>query len=321
MCGICGELRFDGVSPALSVIEAMKQQLVKRGPDAEGSYLNENIALGHRRLSIIDLSDRAAQPMADREAGVTLVFNGTIYNYPELREELQALGHRFKSTGDTEVILRAYIQWGESCVVRLQGMFAFAIWDKNRQQLLLARDRCGIKPLYYSKTPQRLLFASNTRAIIHADKNVDKSIDATAMHHLFTLHAVVPAPRTILKGISKVKPAHYLLINGKGEVTEKSYWSLKARRPDRKMTEQDWSVYDIHIEEPVSRQQLSQILDQCQNSSSFYFKPTAFHATAPGTPEPGNGTPQKASRSDGSREPKSDEVLLTLTGAFIVKEE
>ena len=247
MCGICGELRFDGASPDLSVIEAMKQQLVKRGPDAEGSYINGKVAFGHRRLSIIDLTDKAAQPMTDRQAGVVLVFNGTIYNYPELREELRALGHSFKSSGDTEVILRAYIQWGEACVARLQGMFAFSIWDEAKQQILLARDRCGIKPLYYSQTPQRLLFASNTQAIIHADENVDKSIDATALHHLFTLHAVVPAPRTVIKGIRKVKPAHYLLIDSAGKVTEKRYWSLTAKRPDRQMSEQEW-VRAVHDE-------------------------------------------------------------------------
>ena len=159
MCGLCGELRFDGSAPEQGVIERMKQKLVKRGPDSEGIYIKTPVALGHRRLAIIDLSDKAAQPMLDEAAGVSLVFNGTIYNYPDLRKELQALGHTFKSTGDTEVILRSYIEWGESCVTRLQGMFAIAIWDSNKQVMLLARDRSGIKPLYFSQTAQRLLFA------------------------------------------------------------------------------------------------------------------------------------------------------------------
>jgi asparagine synthase (glutamine-hydrolysing) len=231
----------------VGVIDRMKQQLQKRGPDSEGTYVNAPLAFGHRRLAIIDLSDKAAQPMVDVEADVALVFNGTIYNYPELRKELQALGHRFKSTGDTEVILRAYIQWGENCVHRLQGMFAIAIWDNKKQTLLLTRDRSGIKPLYYSKTRQSVLFASNTQALIHADNNIDTSIDAFALHNLFTLHAVVPAPRTIINGIRKVKPAHYLLIDAKGEVTEKRYWSLKAKRPDTKMSDQDW-VVAVHDE-------------------------------------------------------------------------
>jgi len=247
MCGICGELRFDGAAPEPGIIERMKEKLQKRGPDSEGCYVNAPMALGHRRLAIIDLSDNAAQPMLDEAAGVSLVFNGTIYNYPDLRKELQALGHNFKSTGDTEVILRAYIQWGENCVTRLQGMFAFAIWDSKKQTALLARDRSGIKPLYYSQTSQRLLFASNTQAIIHADDKIDTSIDSTALHNLFSLHAVVPAPHTVINGIRKVKPAHYLIIDAKGKVSEKRYWSLTARRPDRKMSEQDW-VQAVHDE-------------------------------------------------------------------------
>ncbi len=240
MCGLCGELRFDASKPDAGVIERMKDRLRKRGPDSEGFYAEGPIALGHRRLAIIDLTDKAAQPMKDETAGVALVFNGTIYNFPELRKELQALGHTFVSTGDTEVILRSYIEWGENCVARLQGMFAIAIWDNKKQRMLMARDRSGIKPLYYSQTPERLLFASNTQALIHADENLDTSIDASALHNLFSLHAVVPAPRTIIKGIRKVKPAHYLLVDAQGKVTEKRYWSLRAKRPDKKMSDQDW---------------------------------------------------------------------------------
>lgn len=240
MCGLCGELRFDGSAPEQNVIERMKEKLQKRGPDSEGSYIDGAMALGHQRLAIIDLTDKAAQPMIDSQAGASLVFNGTIYNYPELRKELQDLGHHFKSTGDTEVILRAYIQWGENCVARLQGMFAIAIWDSKKQSLLMARDRSGIKPLYFSQTPQRLLFASNTQALIHADDDIDTSVDAKALHHLFSLHGVVPAPRTVVKGIRKVKPAHYMLIDNKGRVEEKRYWQLTAKRPESKMTEQDW---------------------------------------------------------------------------------
>jgi asparagine synthase (glutamine-hydrolysing) len=157
MCGICGELRFDTSAPDPSVIESMKQKLQKRGPDSEGSYFDGPLALGHQRLAIIDLTEKAAQPMVDSKTSVALVFNGTIYNYPDLRKELQSLGHAFKSTGDTEVILRSYIEWGEDCVARFQGMFAFAIWNHKKKTLLLARDRSGIKPLYFSQTPQRLL--------------------------------------------------------------------------------------------------------------------------------------------------------------------
>ena len=240
MCGICGELRFDNTSPNRDRIEQMKTKLEQRGPDSEGSYFNDAIGLGHRRLAIIDLSDKAAQPMVDEAKGIALVFNGTIYNYPELRKELQGLGHEFKSSGDTEVILKSYIEWGTDCLQRLHGMFAFAIWDSNKKELLLTRDRVGIKPLYFSQTDQRLLFASNTQALIHADDGIDKDIDAAALHNLFSLHAVVPAPRTILKGIRKVKPAHYMLFKQDGRVEEKRYWTLTAKRPDKKMSEQDW---------------------------------------------------------------------------------
>ncbi len=240
MCGICGELRFDNISPDRERIERMKAKLEQRGPDSEGSYFNDAIALGHRRLAIIDLSDKAAQPMVDEAKEIALVFNGTIYNYPELRKELQDKGHQFKSTGDTEVILKAYVEWGEDCLQRLHGMFAFAIWDANKKELLLTRDRVGIKPLYFSQTDQRLLFASNTQALIHVDDSIDKNIDAAALHNLFSLHAVVPAPRTILKGIRKVKPAHYMVFKQDGSVEEKCYWTLTAKRPDKKMSEQDW---------------------------------------------------------------------------------
>lgn len=254
MCGICGELRFDNTSPGQARIERMKTKLAQRGPDSEGSYFDGAIGLGHRRLAIIDLSSKAAQPMVDESTGLALVFNGTIYNYPELRAELQDKGHQFKSSGDTEVILRAYAEWGVDCLPRLHGMFAFAIWDGRKKELLLARDRVGIKPLYFSHTGERLLFASNTQALLHADENIDKDIDTVALHNLFSLHAVVPAPRTILKGIRKVKPAHYMVFRQDGSVQEKRYWTLTAKRPDKKMTEQDWiSAVRASLKKSVER--------------------------------------------------------------------
>ncbi len=254
MCGICGELRFDNTSPNRDRIEQMKAKLEQRGPDSEGSYFNNAIGLGHRRLAIIDLTNKAAQPMVDEAKGIALVFNGTIYNYPELRKELQGLGHEFKSSGDTEVILKSYIEWGADCLQRLHGMFAFAIWDSNKKELLVARDRVGIKPLYFSQTDQRLLFASNTQALIHADGGIDKDIDAAALHNLFSLHAVVPAPRTILKGIRKVKPAHYMVFKQDGRVEEKRYWTLTAKRPDKKMSEQDWvEAIRVSLKKSVER--------------------------------------------------------------------
>ena len=194
MCGLCGELRFDGHSPEADRIETMAEMLAHRGPDDRGSYLSGPLGFGHRRLAIIDLSQAAHQPMQDTDLGLCIVFNGTIYNYPELRKELIAEGYRFFSHGDTEVILKAFHRWGPDCVQRLHGMFAFAIWDETRQRLFLARDRFGIKPLYFSRTGKALRFASNPQALLRAG-DIDPRIDSVALHHHLTLHAVVPAPR------------------------------------------------------------------------------------------------------------------------------
>jgi asparagine synthase (glutamine-hydrolysing) len=245
MCGICGELRFDGAAPDRTRIQRMMDRLARRGPDNEGCYIKANAGLGHRRLAIIDLSDKASQPMVDKQHGLSLVFNGTIYNYPELRETLISKGHRFVSTGDTEVILKAYAEWGVDCLQRLHGMFAFAIRDENNGMLILARDRVGIKPLYYTKNDSRLLFASTTQALLAADASIDTSIDAYALHNLFSLHAVVPAPRTILKGMRKVRPAHFIVIGDDGSVEENRYWSLTAKRPQTGIGEDEW-IEAIH---------------------------------------------------------------------------
>ena len=244
MCGICGEYRFDHQQPSLQRIERMLEKLQRRGPDNGGSYLDGTLALGHRRLSIIDLSERANQPMVDQDLNLTLVFNGTIYNYPELRRELSDKGYHFFSEGDSEVILKAYAEWGESCVKHLHGMFAFAIWDKARQQLFLARDRMGIKPLYYSLDNNHLRFASSAQALLAAG-DVDTDIDTVALQMLFTLHAVVPAPRTILKGIRKLEPATTMTLDARGGITRRVYWRLDATRPARSMNEWEW-IEEIH---------------------------------------------------------------------------
>ncbi|KPK56435.1 MAG: asparagine synthase [Thiotrichales bacterium SG8_50] len=239
MCGICGELRFDGRRADLGVIDRMLPTLARRGPDHEGSWSDGALAFGHRRLSVIDLSVQANQPMVDAELGLALVFNGAIYNYPALREELIALGYHFFSHGDTEVILKAYHAWGAQCVEHLHGMFAFAIWDTKRRQLFLARDRIGIKPLYYSLDSRRMRFASSVQALL-AGGDVDTSIDPVALHHQFTLHAVVPAPRTVLQGVRKLTPGTTMLVDANGEQSERRYWSLRAQRPPQPMSDDEW---------------------------------------------------------------------------------
>ncbi|AOU97249.1 asparagine synthase (glutamine-hydrolyzing) [Acidihalobacter yilgarnensis] len=239
MCGIAGELGFGGRLPESAVLQRMLDRLRRRGPDHEGHYREGPVLLGHRRLAIIDLSSAADQPMVDAATGATIVFNGTIYNYPALRNELIGRGHSFRSTGDTEVILKAYAEWGEACVERLIGMFAFAIWDVRAQRLFLARDRLGIKPLYYSETRNGFRFASNVQALL-AGGDVDSGIDPIALHHHLSLHAVVPAPRTLLKGVRKLPPAHTLSIGSDGRQQMRAYWRLEARRPAEPRSEQEW---------------------------------------------------------------------------------
>jgi len=239
MCGICGEIRFDDTSPSPATIKRMSEKIARRGPDHEAMISDGPIAFGHRRLAIIDLTSKADQPMVDRELRLSLVFNGTIYNYKELRSELKEMGYSFFSDGDTEVIIKSYHAWGEKCIERFFGMFAFAIWDMRQATLFLARDRFGIKPLYYSLNGTSLRFASNVQALLAAG-GVDTSIDAVALHHHFTLHGVVPAPRTILNGVKKLPPATTMKVTPKGEITHRVYWSLDATRPAHTLTEQDW---------------------------------------------------------------------------------
>ena len=239
MCGICGELNFKQ-SADINAVKRMLPKLESRGPDFEDSWRQDRVAFGHRRLAIIDLSEHSNQPMVDQQLGLTIVFNGAIYNYPELRKQFIAEGYHFNSEGDTEVIIKAYHKWGERCPEYLHGMFAFAIWDHNQQTLFAARDRMGIKPFYFSHNEQHFRFASNPQALLAAG-GVDTSIDPIALHHQFTLHAVIPAPRTILNGVRKLKPGHSFSIDKNGKLAERRYWFLKATRPEKSLSEQEWT--------------------------------------------------------------------------------
>ena len=220
----------------------MLPALQRRGPDDSGQWQSGPVALGHRRLKIIDLSDRSHQPMVDAE--LTLVFNGAIYNYRELRAQLQAKGHSFVSGGDTEVILKAYREWGEACPGYLHGMFAFALWDGARQRLFCARDRFGIKPFYFAHSDKAFRFASNTQALL-AGGEVDTAVDPVGLHFQYTLHAVIPAPHTILRGVQKLEPGHSLVVEANGAVRRQRYWELDARRGDWSLSEDAW-VETIH---------------------------------------------------------------------------
>ena len=241
MCGFSGELRFDGKSPDVAAVERMTGQMVARGPDGHGIYASGPIALGHRRLSIIDLSACGSQPMHDAELGLTLVFNGCIYNYQQLRQQLIAEhGYRFFSTSDSEVVLKAFHAWGPEFVERLQGMFALVLHERDSGRTFIARDRFGIKPLYLSESSGRLRFASTLPALVKGG-GVDTSIDAVALHHYLTFHAVVPAPLTILHGVRKLPPATTLMIEPDGSRQQVEYWRPNfTRDPERA----DWSERD-----------------------------------------------------------------------------
>jgi asparagine synthase (glutamine-hydrolysing) len=241
MCGICGEIRFDGTPPAVEALQKMNAVMVPRGPDAGGILQMNHLACGHRRLKIIDLSEHAQQPMVDNELGLGIVFNGCIYNYRELRAELRALGYRFFSEGDTEVIIKAYHAWGIGCVDRFLGMFAFAIWERDSGRLILARDRLGIKPLYIAERPNALRFASSLPALLAAG-DVDTAIDPVALHHYMSFHAVVPAPHTLLKGVRKLPPATIRVVEPDGRSQDHRFWTLRfeSSREEADLSYQDW---------------------------------------------------------------------------------
>jgi asparagine synthase (glutamine-hydrolysing) len=241
VCGFSGELRFDGRSPDVAAVARMTGLLTERGPDAHGMWSAGPAAFGHRRLSIIDLTPHGNQPMHDADLGLTIIFNGCIYNYQQLREELRAeRGYRFFSTSDTEVVLKAYHAWGDRFVDRLQGMFAFVIHERDSGRTFLGRDRFGIKPLYIAEDASRLRFASSLPALV-AGGGVDTTIDPVALHHYLSFHAVVPAPHTIIRGVRKLPPATTLAIEADGRREQVEYWRPDfTRDPDRA----DWSERD-----------------------------------------------------------------------------
>jgi asparagine synthase (glutamine-hydrolysing) len=241
MCGICGEIRFDGSQPGIETLQAMNAVQVPRGPDAGGLFQMNRFAAAHRRLKIIDLSEHAQQPMLDNELGLGIVFNGCIYNYRDLRVHLRALGYRFFSDGDTEVILKAYHAWGIGCVEHFHGMFAFAIWERDTGRLVLARDRLGIKPLYLAEQPNGLRFASTLPALL-AGGGVDTTIDAVALHHYMSFHSVVPAPHTILRGVRKLPPATIRVVEPDGRSRDHRFWTLRFETPrdEADLGAEDW---------------------------------------------------------------------------------
>jgi asparagine synthase (glutamine-hydrolysing) len=240
MCGIAGEIRFDGAAADIGRVQRMLDLMSARGPDDDGLVAQGPVALGHRRLAIVDLSERGAQPMRDQELGLTIVFNGCIYNHDELRRRLGAEGYRFFSRSDTEVILKAFHAWGERCVEEFKGMFAFCIREHASGRLFLARDRLGIKPLYYTRDDAVFRFASTLPALAR-DGLSSNALDPAALHHYMSFHSVVPAPRTLLAAVRKLPPGCWLRIEPDGAIREQRFWSLRfGARPDDPQTGADW---------------------------------------------------------------------------------
>jgi asparagine synthase (glutamine-hydrolysing) len=238
MCGIAGKLT-SGRKVAREEIESMLAPIAYRGPDATGVHLDGAVGLGHARLSIIDLST-GAQPMCNEDETVWIVFNGEIYNYQELRPRLAAKGHVFRSQSDTEVIIHAYEEFGADCVQELRGMFAFAIWDSKRRRLFLARDRVGIKPLYYCQTAVAFYFASELKAII-ADGSVERDISPEAVRRFLSFQ-YVPGEETLFRSIKKLLPGHTLTIED-GQTKIRQYWDLQ-------FTSERWArTFDEVVEE------------------------------------------------------------------------
>lgn len=237
MCGIAG---FVGAAASRddrkALLARMCGLLRHRGPDDEGFFLDDEAALGHRRLSIIDLAG-GKQPMSDAGETIWVVFNGEIYNFPELKSELEAKGFAFRTRSDTEVIINGYAAWGDKVVERLNGMFAFALWDVRRRRLVLARDRLGKKPLYWRATPKGLAFASEMKSLL-ADPGLRRETDPAAVDKFFT-YGYIPAPDTILKGVRKLRPGHLLVWDGKAEAVSQ-YWDVAYRPETGARSEDSW---------------------------------------------------------------------------------
>jgi asparagine synthase (glutamine-hydrolysing) len=239
MCGLGGEVAL-GRAPDLDALARIGDALAPRGPDGAGDWHGPSVALVHRRLKIIDLTPRGDQPLLDAELGLVIAFNGCIYNHHELRAELSAAGYAFRSTSDTEVILKAFHHWGaERFVDHLIGMFAFAIVEPASGRVVLGRDRLGIKPLYIAEVEGAVRFASTLPALLAGGGAIDTEIDPVALHHYLSFHSVVPAPLTILGGVRKLAPATLLTIEPTGARTERRYWSSTSE-PDPSASNADW---------------------------------------------------------------------------------
>ena len=255
MCGICGIFDLSGRPVEVELIRRMMSVIRHRGPDGEGMFVKRNAGLGHRRLSIIDL-EGGRQPLGNEDGTIQVVFNGEIYNFIELTRELESFGHKFQSRSDTEVIVHAYEQWGHACVERFNGMFAFALWDYRKDSLFLARDHLGIKPLYYAVLGDRLVFASEIKAIL-LDPSYCRAVNPDALGQLFTFR-YVPSPHTLFKGIQKLPPAHFMTVSRSGFRVER-FWKWVPKQAAKTPKVELITEYQALLEDSIRLQLRSDV--------------------------------------------------------------
>jgi asparagine synthase (glutamine-hydrolysing) len=258
MCGIAGILNLDGEPASTAILRRMTDVLAHRGPDGEGHFTDGNAGLGHRRLAIIDLTPAGHQPMLSRDGRYALTYNGEIYNFQELRAELEALGHPFRSRTDSEVLLTAYAQWGKSALGRFNGMFAFAVWDKQSRELFLARDRYGIKPLYYTRQNGAFVFGSEVKALL-AHPSVRAGLDKEALLEYFTFQNLF-TDRTLFKDVRLLPPGSHMTVTGRGEAGARRYWDYRFTEPEQPADEHEYiEELDRLFTQAVKRQLVSDV--------------------------------------------------------------
>jgi len=257
MCGIAGILNFDGAEAQAALLERMADSMAHRGPDDHGVHVDGPLGLAHRRLSIIDLSPAARQPMCNEDRTVWVTANGEIYNFAEVRGELEAAGHHFSSNTDTEVIVHAYEEWGLDCLSRFNGMFAFALWDSRKRSLWLVRDRIGIKPLFYTHQDKFLAFGSEIKSILQ-EPRVQRTIDRQSLAYYVALNWT-PAPNTLLDGIRQLLGGHYLLVEADGRARDVEYWKLNYDEGVRKPAGQWIEEFDALMEDATRLRLVSDV--------------------------------------------------------------
>jgi asparagine synthase (glutamine-hydrolysing) len=260
MCGITGIFHLNGAAASPIMLRRMTDAIAHRGPDGEGFYTDSFVGLGHRRLAILDLTEAGHQPMVSADGRVALSYNGEIYNFRELRSELESLGHRFRSNSDTEVVLNAWVEWGADCILRFNGMFAFAVWDKREQALFLVRDRYGVKPLYWARWGKTFLFGSEQKAIL-AHEAARRELDPEALLEYFTFQNIF-TDRTLLKNIRLLPAGTFARIDlsSTGDPRFNRYWDYDFREPERPSDPREYrEELDRLMKQAVSRQLVSDV--------------------------------------------------------------